>query len=385
MPAFLKELTRIAPRGYLEFPTFLYEYLYGFDVHLNLLYWDGQIIHGCSKAESGMERWRTTQRFFYRTLENGFEKMIQDYKTWFVQGFEWENQVPFQHNPQVHQLKIPLPEKPVASPSLQDKPKPSRTRFLDPFRSVYHKLTRKPAGSIANDADYIEAFSSFKNTANGSFRSFSLKWENRMIVRGENTSTTHFDTHYIYHPAWAMRVLKELNPPHHNDFGSILSFPTQLSSILPVTYFDVRPASLILDGLTAVKADLTSLDIATESLQSVSCMHVIEHIGLGRYGDTIDFNGDLKAISELQRVTKAGGTLLLVVPVGKPQIIFNAHRIYSFEQIADVFKGWKMLEFALIPDNALETGILRHADPALVSKQTYACGCFHFQKESPSK
>jgi ubiquinone/menaquinone biosynthesis C-methylase UbiE len=57
-------------------------------------------------------------------------------------------------------------------------------------------------------------------------------------------------------------------------------------------------------------------------------------------------------------------------------------RKYSFEPIADVFRGWKMIEFAFIPDNALETGILRHADPALVSKQTYGCGCFHLHKES---
>jgi hypothetical protein len=59
-------------------------------------------------------------------------------------------------------------------------------------------------------------------------------------------------------------------------------------------------------------------------------MHVIEHIGLGRYGEALDPDGDLKAIRELVRVLAAGGNLLVVVPVGRPRIQFNAHRIYDY-------------------------------------------------------
>ena len=52
-------------------------------------------------------------------------------------------------------------------------------------------------------------------------------------------------------------------------------------------------------------------------------MHVIEHIGLGRYGDEMDPDGDLKAIDELKRVLSRKGDLLFVVPVGKPKIMYN--------------------------------------------------------------
>ena len=80
-------------------------------------------------------------------------------------------------------------------------------------------------------------------------------------------------------------------------------------------------------------ADLTQLHFESESIESLSCLHTVEHIGLGRYGDPIDYDGDLKAIRELKRVVVKGGSILFVVPVGKPKIIFNAHRIYSYEQI----------------------------------------------------
>ena len=40
-------------------------------------------------------------------------------------------------------------------------------------------------------------------------------------------------------------------------------------------------------------------------------MHVVEHIGLGRYGDQVDPDGDLMAMKELERVTAKLGKLLL--------------------------------------------------------------------------
>ena len=106
-------------------------------------------------------------------------------------------------------------------------------------------------------------------------------------------------------------------------------------------------------------------------------MHTIEHIGLGRYGDEIDPEGDIKSINELKRVLKPGGDLLFVTPVGTPKIEFNAHRIYSYEQIIEYFSPLQVKEFSLIPDNG---GLITNADPSLVQQQTYGCGCFWFKK-----
>jgi ubiquinone/menaquinone biosynthesis C-methylase UbiE len=107
-------------------------------------------------------------------------------------------------------------------------------------------------------------------------------------------------------------------------------------------------------------------------------MHTIEHIGLGRYGDSLDLDGDIKAINELQRITKQGGNILIVTPVGKQRIEFNAHRIYSYETIIHLFTDCELKEFSLIPDSG---GIIENAPSQLVEKQQYGCGCFWFEKK----
>jgi Caenorhabditis protein of unknown function, DUF268 len=196
----------------------------------------------------------------------------------------------------------------------------------------------------------------------------------------DKTALTVFDTHYIYHPAWAARIVKKVNPAKHIDISSTLHFCAQLSAFIPTEFYDYRPANLNLSDLTSGTADLCKLHFNDNEIESLSCMHTVEHIGLGRYGDPIDAAGDQKAISELQRVVSKGGNLLFVTPVGKPKIVFNAHRVYAYKDIIRLFDKMELVEFSLIPDNALQVGIISHADPALVQEQEYGCGCFWFRK-----
>lgn len=109
-------------------------------------------------------------------------------------------------------------------------------------------------------------------------------------------------------------------------------------------------------------------------------MHVVEHIGLGRYGDPLDPEGDIKAMRELRRVLLPGGHLIFVVPVGQPMIAFNAHRIYGYDQIIECFRGLELEEFALIPDSSEHGDLTRDASRTDAYDQKYGCGCFHFRK-----
>jgi hypothetical protein len=197
---------------------------------------------------------------------------------------------------------------------------------------------------------------------------------------GDRTRETTYDRHYVLHPAWAARVLKETSPQEHVDFSSTLHFVSIVSAWVKCRFYDYRPARMQGLQLESASADLTQLPFKDGELPSISCMHVIEHIGLGRYGDPLDPNGDRKAAQELARVLKPGGQLLMVVPVGKPAVEFNAHRIYSHAQVLAMFPGLTLQEFALIPDHAQEGDLLRNADPKKVTQQNYACGCFHFRK-----
>jgi len=196
----------------------------------------------------------------------------------------------------------------------------------------------------------------------------------------DKTSTTPFEPHYTYHPAWAARILVERGVEEHVDIASTLQFCAIVSAFMPVKFYDYRPAQLRLNNLTSKHADLTDLDFETDSVSSLSCMHTVEHIGLGRYGDPIDALGDRKAAAELSRVLAPEGTFIFVTPVGKPKAVFNAHRIYSFEQVMDLFPDLKLLEFSLVPDDFKKFGLIRNADPELVKDQEWGCGCFLFTK-----
>jgi SAM-dependent methyltransferase len=197
----------------------------------------------------------------------------------------------------------------------------------------------------------------------------------------DKTAATSFDRHYIYHIAWAMRKVREIAPAKHVDISSSLYFCSNLSAFIPVEFFDYRPPVLELPNLTCGKADLMKLDFPDDSISSLSCMHTIEHIGLGRYGDAIDPEGDRKALRELARVTAKGGNLLIVVPVGRPSIEFNAHRIYSIELIRNELPEFELIEFTLIPRDEADGGLLVNADSERVTRETYGCGCFHFVKK----
>jgi hypothetical protein len=117
----------------------------------------------------------------------------------------------------------------------------------------------------------------------------------------------------------AARIINELKPDIHYDISSSLYFCSIVSAFNKVKFYDFRPANLQLTNLTAESSNLLSLPFEANSISSLSCMHVVEHIGLGRYGDALDPDGDLKAISELKRVLGNEGSLLyFVVPIGKP-------------------------------------------------------------------
>jgi SAM-dependent methyltransferase len=211
---------------------------------------------------------------------------------------------------------------------------------------------------------------------------FTIRWADRYPCLDERTTNTVFDTHYIYHTAWAARVLRRIAPAVHTDISSSLYFPAIVSAFVPVRFFDYRPPRLYLDSLEVDRANLNALPFPTDSVESLSCMHVVEHVGLGRYGDPIDPRGDVQAMGELARVVARGGSLLFVIPVGQPRIQYNAHRVYSYEQIVSTFAPLELVEFALIPDDAEKRGLLNDPDPAIVAQQRYACGCFHFRKSA---
>ena len=240
------------------------------------------------------------------------------------------------------------------------------------IRKISRSLTKKKITpeDFRKDFDLFNSLDTQKKLSN--------QWDDIQPCLNDKTTVTPFDAHYIYHPAWAARIIKKINPEKHVDISSTVHFCTMLSAFVPVEFYDYRPAKLNLSNLESKQGDLNKLPFQTESVISISCMHTIEHIGLGRYGDKIDPDGDLNAIAELQRVVAKGGNLLLVTPLGQPALRFNAHRIYSFEMIHNLFNDFELKNFSFIDDL---DNYIENADPSSVKHSSFGCGCFWYVKK----
>ena len=240
------------------------------------------------------------------------------------------------------------------------------------------KPTIKKLIRVALTPFILRDYFRFKKASQNRF-SISLLDANPQIK--DCTVTTGFDRHYVYHTSWAARVLAELKPKKHIDISSSLYFAGIVSAFVPIEFYDYRPANLHLSNLQSKKGDLMSLPFDDNSVHSISCMHTIEHVGLGRYGDPIDPDGDIKAVNELKRVTAKGGSILFVVPIGEKAVIeFNAHRIYTYDQVISLFAGLTLKEFALISEDDAKGGLIRNTSPSLTEGEHYGCGCFWFIK-----
>lgn len=196
---------------------------------------------------------------------------------------------------------------------------------------------------------------------------------------GDWTANTPFDPHYFYQGAWLARRVAARRPPRHVDVGSSALTLSVLSATTDVLHLDYRPLDAELPGLRCLGGDILSLPLAGASVDSLSCLHVIEHIGLGRYGDPIDPEGARKAAAELVRVLAPGGRLYVSAPVGRERTCFNAHRVFAPEPLLAMFAPLRFEGFALVDDAG------RYRDPAPTESARaleYGCGMFEFSKAS---
>ena len=193
----------------------------------------------------------------------------------------------------------------------------------------------------------------------------------------DRTVSTSFDVHYFYQSIWAFQAIKESGVTHHVDIGSQVAFVGMLTTITRVTFVDIRPLVVDLENFESRPGDILDLPFETDSIPSLSCLHVAEHIGLGRYGDRLDPEGTKKAARELARVLAPQGNLYFSLPVGRPRLCFNAHRIHTPQQVIEYFDGLDSVNFSAVSDS---NKFLLNIDPAQMQSAAYACGLFWFRK-----
>lgn len=193
----------------------------------------------------------------------------------------------------------------------------------------------------------------------------------------DRASHTPFDPHYFYQAAWLAREINSFKPPFHVDVGSSVVATGVLSAFVSLLFVDFRPLQARLPNLDSIAADITRLPFADASVQSLSSLHVVEHIGLGRYGDRLDPDGWRNALGELARVLAPGGRLYLSTPVGRERVCFNAHRVFSPMSIAGALPGLKVERFATVDDDG---NYMDNAELTGTGNMNYGCGMFCFTK-----
>jgi SAM-dependent methyltransferase len=149
----------------------------------------------------------------------------------------------------------------------------------------------------------------------------------------------------FFQDAWCAQKIFQNKPARHYDVGSSAEMLGILSQFTPVTMIDIRPLPLSLKGLTFVEGNVLHMPFADSSLESLSSICVIEHIGLGRYGDEIDPFGSEKAAAEFVRVLKRGGKLYVSVPIDEEnRVYFNAHRAFTRGKVLEMFSSLALRE-----------------------------------------
>lgn len=136
------------------------------------------------------------------------------------------------------------------------------------------------------------------------------------------------DNEYFWQDLFVARLIHQRKPERHIDIGSRLDgFVAHLASFMEVEVLDVRELDLEIPGVTFRQADMMdSIGLPEACAASVSCLHAIEHFGLGRYGDPVNGNGFELGLANLAKILSPSGHLYLSCPIGENVVHFNAHR-----------------------------------------------------------
>jgi SAM-dependent methyltransferase len=193
-------------------------------------------------------------------------------------------------------------------------------------------------------------------------------------------------SYYFWQDLWAAKKIFQRNPAAHFDVASrVDGFVAHVLSFRPVTLIDIRPLPYKIEGLDFIQGNATDMSaIKDNSVESLSSLCAIEHFGMGRYGDPVDPEACFIALREMQRVLAPGGRLYIAVPIGRENIYFNAHRIFSPRTILSSVPELHLIDFAVIDSRRPRDPIYtEHADPNTFENEESdeaLIGLFEFEK-----
>ena len=192
--------------------------------------------------------------------------------------------------------------------------------------------------------------------------------------------------HYFHQDIWAARKIFERNPTRHIDVGSrIDGFVAHVACFREIEVYDIRPISYKVRNIRFVQRDLMK-SAEREVCDSLSCLHVIEHFGLGRYGDDIDPWGYKLGFDHVSDLLRPGGAFYFSIPMGPQRVEFNAHRVFELRHLLYMIEqnGFDITEFSFVNDSGSLIENAPLTDETITSNCSVNLGCalFDLRKRS---
>jgi SAM-dependent methyltransferase len=205
------------------------------------------------------------------------------------------------------------------------------------------------------------------------------------ILNERFTSSGIMSGHYFHQDLLIARKIFQNNPKRHVDIGSRTDgFVAHVAVFREIEIIDIRHQESKVKNIIFKQADLMQLPYEmVDYCDSVSALHSLEHFGLGRYGDPIDYYGHLKGINNIYKILKPGGKFYFSVPVGPQRIEFNAQRVFAISYLLSIFKDKFIINsFSYVNDKGdlFENCQLQQTEIDNNFNCNYGCGIFELTK-----
>lgn len=239
--------------------------------------------------------------------------------------------------------------------------------LVPPGPRVWHRIPR-----------FFREARAYRSAAGG--EEFPLVWSDiHPMLADYDASAGTAGGHYFHQDLWAAQRVYSAKPARHVDVGSrIDGFVAHVLTFMPVEVVDIRPLSSHVPGLQFIRGDMCRLDgFDAGSVISLSCLHAVEHAGLGRYGDPVAPRAWAAALAELARVLAPGGRFYLGTPIGRQRLHFNSERVFSPRTILGALPGLTLVSFSAVNDAG---DFVAAADLDGFASADYSCGLFELTK-----
>lgn len=225
-----------------------------------------------------------------------------------------------------------------------------------------------------------------KELINQKEKSNNVEFDNLIVhpqLKDKFDSAGTMSGHYFHQDLYIAQRIFEKNPKKHLDIGSrIDGFVAHIAAFRKIDIVDIRDINSNVKNISFKKMDLTAqIDVKNDfKYDSISILHAIEHFGLGRYGDPINYYGHIVALKNISKLLTKDGNLYISVPIGPQRLEFNAHRVFALDYLLKWFssENFEVKDFSYIDDNGDFHPYMQLSDLDLSNNLGchYGCGVF---------